>query len=57
MIIKLKLKRLKERCWLLCKIAIKSSFDWRCNYMNGSIYKADELPLVIQPEVREKCNN
>lgn len=25
--------------------------------MNGSIYKVEDLPLVIQPEVREKCNN
>lgn len=24
---------------------------------NNSTYKAEDLPLVILPEVREKCNN
>lgn len=29
----------------------------RCIKMGGSTYKAEDLPLIIQPEVREKCNN
>lgn len=37
------------------KKAIESLFDWR-GCMNDN-YITEDLPLHIEPEVREKCNN